>query len=124
MLLHCCAEGKLPFPLKTESSELFFLHDQQLREGFDDLVKKVLPFSELQSTESLSLRSSGLPQALAGGRGLKSIKWQPSGINQWESEGTAVPGGGRKEGRRDQKERSEACQSADEREKRKPVSDV
>lgn len=40
MLLHCCAEGKLPFPLKTESSELFFLHDQQLREGFDDLVKK------------------------------------------------------------------------------------
>lgn len=117
MLLHRCEEGKLPFPLKTGSSELFFLHHQHLREGFDDLVNKVLSFSELQSTESLSLRSSALPRALAGGRGLKSIKRQPSGINQWESERAAVPGGGRKEGRRDQRGRSEACQRADEREK-------
>lgn len=87
----CVKQKKNVPPQKPKASEQ--LSDtlyQQSRGGkkcLDLQRRKFCLFSELQSIESVSLRSSTSPQAMEGGQSLKSIRWQPCGINQWKKAG-------------------------------------
>lgn len=87
----CVKQKKKCSPQKPRASEQ--LSDtlyQQSRGGRSVLIfseESSAFFSELQSIESVSLRSSTSPRAMEGGQSLKSIRWQPCGINQWKKAG-------------------------------------
>lgn len=93
----CCSvcvkqKKKKVFSSEAQSLRAAFWHSLSTKPGGKkclDLQRRkfCLFFSELQSIESVSLRSSTSPRAMEGGQSLKSIRWQPCGINQWKKAG-------------------------------------
>lgn len=92
-LLCLCWAGKIiSAPQKTKKAQSDFSFSLSTTLGGRSVLifseEKVLSlFCKLQSIESVSLRSSASPRAMVGGRGLKSIRREPSGINQCERAG-------------------------------------